>query len=82
MVRSLIACVVKLINSSPSKNGIPSSMSPSMIVENKGKPKFNHKCITFGSYDMVYNGTKNYMKKGAYQPSHLTNHMITEVIIS
>ena len=63
MVPSLIPCVVKWINESPSENGISSTMIPAMIVEGKGKPNFNHKCITFGSYDMVYTGTTNDMKR-------------------
>ena len=33
MVQSLIACVVKWINTLPSRNGISSKMSPAMIVE-------------------------------------------------
>ena len=33
-----------------------------MIVERKGNPDFNHKHITFVSYDIVYTGKKNYMK--------------------
>ena len=62
-VQSFIACVVKWINAFPSKKIIPSTMSPAMIVEVKVNPKFNHKRITFGSYAMVYTGTKNNMKR-------------------
>ena len=62
MVQSLIARVVKCINAFPIKNGISSTMIPYMIVESKCKPDFNHKQITFGSYDMVYTGTTNDMK--------------------
>ena len=53
MVQSFIACVVKLINAFPSKNGISSTMSPSMIVEVKVNPDSDHKHIIFGSYAMV-----------------------------
>ena len=63
MVLSLIAHVVKRINAFPSKNGISITMIPSMIVEGKGNPNVNHKLITFGSYSMVYTGTKNDMKR-------------------
>ena len=62
MVQSLIAYVVKWINSLPSKNVNPSTMIPFMIVEGKGNPDFNHKRIKFGSYAMVYTGTTNDIK--------------------
>ena len=48
MVQLVIEYVVKWINAFPSKNGVSSTMSPAMIVEVKGKPGFNHKCITLG----------------------------------
>ena len=57
-------------------------MIPSIIVEGKGNPYFNRKRITFISYSMVYNRTTTDLKEGAYQPSHLTNQMIMEVLIS
>ena len=63
VVQSFIACVVKNINAFPSKNVISSTMSPSMIVEGTCNPDFNHKCITFVSYSMVYTGTTHYMKR-------------------
>ena len=54
MVRSLIACVVKLINEIPGKNLILSTIIQAMVVEGKGNPNLNHKHIAFGSYAMVY----------------------------
>ena len=62
MVQSLIACVLKWINAFPSENGISIKTGPAMIVEVKVNPNFNHKLITFGSYDRVYTGTTNNMK--------------------
>ena len=46
-----------------SKNGISSTMIPSMIVQGKGNPNFNHKRITCVSYAIVYTGTKNNIKR-------------------
>ena len=63
MVQSLVVCVVKLIYAFPSKNKISSTMIPSMKVEGKYNPAFNHKRITFGSYDMFYTGKTNDMKR-------------------
>ena len=34
-----------------------------MIVEGKSNPKLNHKHIIFGSYAVVYTGTKNDIKR-------------------
>ena len=62
MFQSLIACVLKLIKAFPSKNEISITMIPSIIVEGKVNPNFNHKRITFGSYAMVYTGTTTDMK--------------------
>ena len=63
MVQSLIACVVKRINTFPSRNGIASIMNSAMIVDGKVNPNFNHKQITFGSYAMVFIGTTNDIKR-------------------
>ena len=66
----------------PQKSVISSTISPAMKVGVKGNHDFNHKRITFVLYAIVYNGTINDMGKGAYQPKHLVNQMIMEVIIS
>ena len=58
----MVACVVKWVNAFPRKNGISITMISVIILEGKGNPDFNHKCIAFGSYAMVYTGTTNDMK--------------------
>jgi hypothetical protein len=62
MIQSLIACVTKWLNAFPGQDGISSTMSPSMIVEGRPNPDFNHKRIVFGSYALVYTGTDNTME--------------------
>ena len=50
--------MVKWPNEFPTKGGIPKTMSPSMIVEEKPNPDFNQDRIVFGSNVLVYIGTR------------------------
>ena len=62
MVRSLIEAINEVLDAFPSKNGISSTLSPSTIVEGKPKFDFGRAMITFGSYVLIYTGTKNSTK--------------------
>ena len=61
MIQPFIPCVVKWLNEFPIKGGISKTMSPSMIVKGKPNTDFNQERIVFGSYDLVYTGTRNKM---------------------
>ena len=58
MDRSLIEAITEVLNAFPSKNGISSTLSPVTIVEGKPKFDFSRAMIPFGSYTLVYEGTK------------------------
>ena len=53
--------MVKWPNAFPTKVGISKTIFPSMIVEGKPNTDFNQYRIVFGSYDLVYTGTRNKM---------------------
>ena len=55
--------MVKWPNAFPTKVGISKTIFPSMIVEGKPNTDFNQYRIVFGSYDLVYTGTRNYMNR-------------------
>ena len=57
-------------------------MGPAMLLEGKHKLDFGNKRIEFGAYAMVYVGTHNNMKKGAYQKSLLKCQMRKEDIFA
>ena len=69
MTQSLIKVIIDMLNLFPSKNAISDTMGPAMLVEVKHKLDFGKKIIEFWAYSMVYIGTHNNMKKGAYQQS-------------
>ena len=50
-----------------SKNAIPDTMVPAMLVEGKQKLDLGKKRIEFGAYAMLYVGTHNNIKREAYQ---------------
>ena len=50
MVQSLIAGVLKSLNTFPSKGSISETMSPSMILEGKPNSDMSKQRIAFGSY--------------------------------
>ena len=62
MVNSLIDRVVYWLNAFTPANGISCTLSPENIVLGRTTPDFNHGRIAFGSYALVYVGTKNNMK--------------------
>ena len=62
MTISLVKTAVYWLNAFPSKNGISGNLSPANIVIGRANPDFNHNRIVFGSYAMVFTGTKNNMK--------------------
>ena len=47
----------------PSKNGVSDTMSPAAMVDGKNKLDMGMKMLEFGSYAMVYVGTKNNTKQ-------------------
>ena len=49
-------------NAFPSASGVSQTISPSSLIEGKRKPDFNYQHISYGSYALVYVGTKNNMK--------------------
>ena len=49
-------------NAFPSNTGVLKTLSPSNVIEGKRKPDFNYQQISFGSYALVYVGTKNNLK--------------------
>jgi hypothetical protein len=59
MIISLATVAVKWINTFPPTNGISKTMSPAMIVQGLPKPNLRYKRIVYGSYALVYIGTKN-----------------------
>jgi hypothetical protein len=59
MIISLVNVAVKWINAFPPTNGISKSMSPAMIVQGLPKPNLKYKRIVYGSYALVYVGTKS-----------------------
>ena len=67
MTQSLIEGVINMIHFFPTKNAVSDTMGPAMLVEGKHKLDFGKKRLKFGAYAMVYKGTHNNMKKGAYQ---------------
>ena len=63
MTKSLIEGVIDMLNFFPSKNAIPDTMGPALLIERKQKIDLGKKQIEFGAYAMVYMGTKGNMKK-------------------
>jgi hypothetical protein len=62
MVIALIAASVKWINAFPVTNGVSKTMSPAMIVQGLPNPNLRYKRIVYGSYALVYIGTRNDMR--------------------
>ena len=62
MTLMLVEYALYWANAIPSTIGISDETSPSTIVEGKSKPNFQYKHLAFGTYCMVYIGTKNNMK--------------------
>ena len=62
MLVSLAEYAVYWSNAFPPSNGVSTTLSPVNIVLGRQKPNLNHKYITFGSYALVFVGTKNNMK--------------------
>ena len=62
MLISLAEYAVYWSNAFPPSNGVSTTLSPANIVLGRQKPNLNHKYITFGSYALVFVGTKNNMK--------------------
>jgi hypothetical protein len=61
MVIALVAGATKWINAFPPTNGVSKTMSPAMIVQGLSKPNLRYKRIVYGSYALVYMGTRNDM---------------------
>jgi hypothetical protein len=59
MIISLVNVAVKWINAFPPTNGISKTMSPATIVQGLPKPNLKYKRIIYGSYALVYVGTKS-----------------------
>ena len=49
-------------NAFPSPSGVSTTISPASIVEGRKKPDFNHQHLAFGTYALIYIGTKNNLK--------------------
>ena len=62
MVIALVTGATKWINTSPPTNGVSNTMSPAMIVQGLPKLNLRYNRIVYGSYALVYMGTKNDMK--------------------
>ena len=58
MINSFIDGVIYWLNDFAPENGISSTLSPANIVLGRTTPDFNHGRIAFGSYALVYVGTK------------------------
>jgi hypothetical protein len=63
MVKALVDTVIQWLNAFPSETGVSRNMSPSTIVQGIPSPDMNTKRIVYGSYAMVYIGTKNNMTR-------------------
>jgi len=63
MVMGLVENSMLCLNAFPSIGGISDFMSPSSIVEGKPKLDMNIKKIVYGTYAMVFIGTKNNMAR-------------------
>ena len=61
MTIHVVLNVVKWINAFPSKTGASPTISPETLLEGTGPPNLNIKRIPFGSYALVFTGTKNNM---------------------
>ena len=64
IIQSLILCVFKWLDEFPTKGWISKTINPCMIVEGKN-PDFNQERILFGSYVLVYTGTRNETNRGS-----------------
>ena len=62
MVISLLEDIVKWLNAFPTKGGASKTLSPSSIVEGKGKPNMGYERPVFGSYCMAYTQSSNGQK--------------------
>ena len=62
MTRSMVQDMITFLNILPSKNGIPSNLSPSDIILGSPNPDYNKLRITFVAYAQVYIGTTNSTK--------------------
>ena len=61
MTLSLVTCIIHSINYLPQKCSIIKRIGANTILLVKTDPNFNMKITFFGSYAMVYTGTKNNM---------------------
>ena len=62
MTLMLVEFVLYWLNDIPNTESVSKHTSPSTIVRGHSKPDFKHKHLAFGSYCMMYIGTKNNMK--------------------
>ena len=62
MTNALVEYAVHWINAFPSPQGVSEHLSPTNIITGRPKPDLSKQHIAFGSYAMVYAGTKNNMK--------------------
>ena len=65
MVRSLVECIITMLNTFPPKHVISETLSTPTIVEGKPNLDLNTKIIHLGAYALVYSGTANNMKSRA-----------------
>ena len=62
MTVSMMEEIYNCLNAFPSKGAkLSKTIGPATIIEGKRKPDFSYKRISFGSYAIVYRGTKNNM---------------------
>ena len=59
MVKHLVARMVEMLNTFPSKNGVSDTISPNELVLGKNKFDLGRKHIRYGSFAEVYFTTKN-----------------------
>ena len=63
ITRSRVECIIHSRNSFPQKGSIIKRLGSNTILFGKQSYDFNMKIILFGSYDMVYTGTSNTLKR-------------------
>ena len=62
MTNGLVEYVIYWLNAFPAQNGASTTLSPATIVLGRNKPDLSIKHIPFGSYALIYAGTKNNME--------------------
>ena len=63
MTVHLVITAVKWLNAFPFKGGVSDNRSPAKIIDGCDYPDLKVKRITFGSYVLLYTGTKNNMNR-------------------